>query len=126
MQPNIDPYNSKYKLINKDLLNQFFTQLKPHLKKSTDYVLAPETYFSEGYGEELISFKKSKIHNEIQKKLSEFQNKKIKTIFYHNLSQKCQFYDPRFQSTYKMSSRKCEEIYQYFKGNLCFCPKIKL
>jgi apolipoprotein N-acyltransferase len=77
MQPNIDPYNSKYKLTNKDLLNQFFTQLKPHLKKSTDYVLAPETYFSEGYGEELISFQKSKIHNEIQKRLADFPNTQI-------------------------------------------------
>ena len=77
IQPNIDPYNSKYKLTNKDLLNQFFTQLKPHLKKSTDYVLAPETYFSEGYGEELISFQKSKIHNEIQKRLADFPNTQI-------------------------------------------------
>ncbi|MDG1251518.1 MAG: apolipoprotein N-acyltransferase [Flavobacteriaceae bacterium] len=77
MQPNIDPYNSKYNLTNKNLLNQFFTQLKPHLKKSTDYVLAPETYFSEGYGEELISFQKSKIHNEIQKRLADFPNTQI-------------------------------------------------
>ena len=77
MQPNIDPYNSKYQLTNEDFLNQFFTQLKPHLKKSTDFVLTPETYFAEGYGEELISFEKSKLHSEIQKKLADFPNTQI-------------------------------------------------
>ncbi len=91
MQPNIDPYNSKYKLTNEDFLNQLFSQLKPHLTKSTDYVLTPETYFSEGYGEELLSFRKSKIHNELQKKLASFPNTQIISGI--------QFYDTYFKES---------------------------
>ena len=77
IQPNIDPYKSKYKLTNEDFLNQLFDQLKPYLNKNTKYVLTPETYFAEGYGEELLSFYKSKIHNNIQKQIIDFPNTQI-------------------------------------------------
>ena len=77
MQPNIDPYKSKYKLTNEDFLNQLFDQLIPYLTKNTKFVLTPETYFAEGYGEELSSFYKSKIHNDIQKKIANYPNTQI-------------------------------------------------
>ena len=77
IQPNIDPYKSKYKSTNEDFLNQLFDQLKPYLNKNTKYVLTPETYFAEGYGEELLSFYKSKIHNNIQKQIIDFPNTQI-------------------------------------------------
>ena len=90
MQPNIDPYKSKYKLTNEDFLNQLFDQLKPYLTKNTKYVLTPETYFAEGYGEELSSFYKSKIHNDIQKKIADFPNTQIISgiQFYNTYAQK--------------------------------------
>ncbi len=74
IQPNIDPYSTKYKLTNKNLLNQFFNQCKPYITKKTDFILAPETYFAEGYGEELKNFKNNILHIEIQKKLADTPN----------------------------------------------------
>ena len=74
MQPNIDPYNNKYKLTNSNYLKKFITESKPYLTKKTQYILLPETYFTEGYGEELNNYSSSKLHKEIQKFLSDFPN----------------------------------------------------
>lgn len=74
MQPNIDPYSTKYQLTNKDFLEQFIQQSQGHLNSTTDYALSPETYFAEGFGEELANYKRSKIHKEIQKNLEDYPN----------------------------------------------------
>ncbi len=89
IQPNIDPYTTKYSLTNKDLLNQFFNQCEPYLTKKTDFILTPETYFSEGYGEELKNFKNNILHIEIQKKLADNPNIQLITGI--------QFYDTYVQ-----------------------------
>ena len=74
IQPNIDPYTTKYTLTNKDLLNQLFNQCEPYITEKTDFILTPETYFSEGYGEELKNFENNTLHIEIQKKLADTPN----------------------------------------------------
>ena len=74
IQPNIDPYSTKYELTNKIFLDQFWSQSKPYLTQDTDYVLTPETYFAEGYGEELASYPSAELHKEIQKELAVYPN----------------------------------------------------
>ncbi len=70
LQPNIDPYSEKYALTNALFFEQMLQQLAPYDLSNTDYILAPETYFAEGYGEELSSFESSVLHNQIQQYLS--------------------------------------------------------
>ena len=72
MQPNIDPYSTKYELTNKIFLDQFWQQSKPFLTPNTDYVLTPETYFAEGYGEELATYASTEIHGGIQEGLAAY------------------------------------------------------
>ena len=72
MQPNIDPYSTKYELTNKIFLDQFWQQSKPFLTPNTDYVLTPETYFAEGYGEEFATYASTEIHGGIQEGLAAY------------------------------------------------------
>jgi apolipoprotein N-acyltransferase len=73
-QPNIDPYNSKYKLTNTQFLTEFKTQLKPYLNSNTDYVLSPETYFAEGYGEQLKGFEQSVLYQKMLREMVQYPN----------------------------------------------------
>lgn len=70
-QPNIDPYNSKYNFSNSQFLSQFSKQVKPFITEKTDYILSPETYFAEGYGEKLNNFEQTELY---QKMLREFKD----------------------------------------------------
>lgn len=72
LQPNIDPYNEKYKLTNLELLEQLKEQMKPFKAIDFDYLLTPETYFAEGFGEELAIYDRSLLHQSIQKELINF------------------------------------------------------
>ena len=72
LQPNIDPYNEKYKLTNLELLEQLKDQMKPFKAIDFDYLLTPETYFAEGFGEELAIYDRSLLHQSIQKELINF------------------------------------------------------
>ena len=86
VQPNIDPYKTKYELTNSTFLIKLFNQLKPHITSKTDYILAPETYFADGLGEELKSYTETKLHQGIQKELSQFPNTQLITgIQYYDL-----------------------------------------
>lgn len=79
VQPNIDPYDEKYRLTNSVLSNQLFEQIQPHLSSSTDYILAPETYFAEGYGEELKNFSQTTLHQKLQQQLAEYPKTQLIT-----------------------------------------------
>ncbi|MGB1831607.1 MAG: apolipoprotein N-acyltransferase, partial [Flavobacteriaceae bacterium] len=68
-QPNIDPYSSKYNLTNTTFLSQFKEQVFPYLSADTDYVLSPETYFAEGYGEPLNGLENTVLFQKIQREL---------------------------------------------------------
>lgn len=74
IQPRIDPWNGKsdtnleYYKIFKDLTNE---ELRAN---EYDFVVTPETYFSEGYGENVDYFKYSKLHDSLSNFLNDFSN----------------------------------------------------
>ena len=74
LQPNIDPYGEKYKLTNLELLEQLKNQMKLYRDINLDYLLTPETYFAEGFGEELATYDSSILHQAIQNELNYFPN----------------------------------------------------
>ena len=73
-QPNIDPYNSKYNFTNSQFLTQFSEQISPYLTDEVDYVLSPETYFAEGYGEILNGFNETTLYQKILRDFSKYPN----------------------------------------------------
>ena len=86
IQPNIDPYDTKYQLTNSKFLSLWAEQTKPFLKDSLDYILSPETYFAEGFGEELKDYPKSILHQEIQEELGKIPTTQFITgIQYYNV-----------------------------------------
>ena len=89
VQPNIDPYDEKYQLTNQKLLSLLVDQIEPHITPETSYILTPETYFAEGYGEELNAFENTLLHKSIQESLSTYPNTQLITGI--------QFYDTYFQ-----------------------------
>jgi len=89
VQPNIDPYDEKYQLTNQKFLSLLVDQIKPHITPETSYILTPETYFAEGYGEELHAFQNTLLHKSIQEILSTFPNTQLITGI--------QFYDTFIQ-----------------------------
>jgi len=70
VQPNIDPYSTKYSLTNANFIDLWKKQVQPFYSDSLDYILSPETYFAEGYGEEFREFNGSKLHEELQQELA--------------------------------------------------------
>lgn len=71
LQPNIDSYSEKY-----DSKNHEFVALLDSLtrnKKSKDYhyIVTPETYFPEGFGEEINNFSFSELFESLQKYLAD-------------------------------------------------------
>ena len=76
-QPKIDPWDSKYgnSKNNIDYFRIFRDLTTENLKtKQYDFVITPETYFSEGYGENLDYFKFSKLHDSLYSYLNQFKN----------------------------------------------------
>ena len=73
-QPKIDPWDTKpksnldYYEIFKDLTNQELST------NEYDFVITPETYFSEGYGENIDYFKYSKLHDSLSYLLNDFRD----------------------------------------------------
>ena len=76
-QPKIDPWDSKYgnSKNNLDYFKIFkdltYTELA---NKEYDFVIAPETYFSEGYGENVDYFKFTKLHDSLYSYFNQFKN----------------------------------------------------
>lgn len=65
VQPNIDPYNKKYDLTHQELYNNLLAQITPELGKKPNLIVTPETYFSEGAGENLPKFEESKLYQDL-------------------------------------------------------------
>ena len=70
VQPNVDPYDEKYKFSNEEFLWQLENLITIKKMSSIDYILTPETYFAAGYGERLQGFEYSPFY----KKLLQFQS----------------------------------------------------
>ncbi len=88
-QPNIDPYDKKYNTTNKKFFKDFIEKSTPYITEKTSYILTPETYFAEGYGEELSNFTSSELHKNIQSLLKKYPNLELITGI--------QFYNTYFQ-----------------------------
>ena len=88
-QPNIDPYDKKYNTTNKKFFKDFIEKSTPYITEKTSYILTPETYFAEGYGEELSNFTSSELHKSIQSLLKKYPNLELITGI--------QFYNTYFQ-----------------------------
>jgi len=88
-QPNIDPYDKKYNTTNKKFFKDFIEKSTPYITEKTNYILTPETYFAEGYGEELSNFSSSELHKSIQSLLKNYPNLELITGI--------QFYNTYFQ-----------------------------
>jgi len=79
LQPNIDPYQTKYRLTNADFLTQMQAMTQDQLSTSTQYLLTPETFFAEGWGERLIGFETSPLYNSLQRFLDAYPNLQLIT-----------------------------------------------
>ena len=75
-QPNIDPWDAKFVKTNTNL--DFFKILKDlsenELTKEYDFLVAPETYFAEGIGENVDYFEYTKLSDSINSFLKKFPN----------------------------------------------------
>ncbi|MGB0279291.1 MAG: apolipoprotein N-acyltransferase [Flavobacteriaceae bacterium] len=65
VQPNIDPYNEKYDLTHQELYSNLLAQITPEFSKKPNLIVTPETYFSEGAGENLPKFEQSKLYTDL-------------------------------------------------------------
>ena len=79
LQPNIDPYDEKYRFSNQAFLDLLKQMTVDKITPETDYLLTPETYFAEGYGERLLTFERSELHRAFQEFLSPYPNLQLVT-----------------------------------------------
>lgn len=66
IQPNIDPYEQKYTLSNKDLLQKALALSEKYLEQQPDFVLTPEGFFDEGLGLNLSNYKRSDFYSHLK------------------------------------------------------------
>tara|TARA_B100001769_G_C22104682_1_gene596657 strand:- start:1095 stop:2693 length:1599 start_codon:yes stop_codon:yes gene_type:complete len=74
LQPNIDPYNKKFKKSNVELFELIKNQSRDFVSQNTKYLIAPEGYLDGGIGVNLKNFKNSKLKSRIDEFLNEYKN----------------------------------------------------
>ncbi len=89
VQPNINPYSEKFYLRNEQLLDTLTSMAEDTISEETAYIVAPETYFSQGLGLELSKLK----HYPLYKKINSFAKKHPNVNFVSGI----QFYNTYFQ-----------------------------
>ncbi len=135
LQPNIDPYNQKYKLSTKDTINKLFKLIKKKISKNTMFIIAPETYLP-GNGDRILikDLIKSKIVNNIKNLLSSTSPKAVfitgmelyKEYHPHTKnSNKHNYILDKQNSKFKRCFNSAVKIEVYSK-NIKFCNKSKL
>ena len=72
VQPNIDPYNEKYFVTNIDNLELLKKMTAESLDDETEYLITPETYFSQGNGEDISELNYSVFRDSINNFLKKF------------------------------------------------------
>ena len=97
-QPNIDPYEEKFVASDIKQSKSLFELIIPELTPSTDLILAPETYFTEGFGAYMPNFLSSPLYQTIQDELDQ-----IGTV---QLMSGIQFYQVYTESTKTTSSNQ--------------------
>nr|WP_279309214.1 apolipoprotein N-acyltransferase [Psychroserpens sp. SPM9] len=77
LQPNIDPYSDKYNMTNMRFADLFFELSDTKLTDSTDFIIAPETYFAEST--RLNKFDNSLLKNRLERYVDEHPNVNLLT-----------------------------------------------
>ena len=77
LQPNIDPYNKKFKSNNSELFELIKNQSIDYISQDTKYLILPEGYFDEGIGINLKTYEDSKLKFSIDRFLNEYKNLKL-------------------------------------------------
>ena len=72
LQPNIDPYDEKYKYTNLELLSLAQELSQKYLDNSVDYLLTPEGFFDEGSGLNLARYKSQPFSRSMQQFMEQF------------------------------------------------------
>ena len=78
-QPNIDPYEEKFVASDLEQSKSLFELISPKLTPTTDLILAPETYFTEGFGSYLPSFLSSPLYQTIQEEIDQIGTVQLMT-----------------------------------------------
>ena len=80
-QPNIDPYEEKFVASDLEQSKSLFELIAPKLTPTTELILAPETYFTEGFGSYLPTFLSNplSLYQTIQKELNKIGNVQLMT-----------------------------------------------
>ena len=73
-QPNIDPYEKKYKKSNEELFELIRNQINNYIDQDLRYIIAPEGYFDDGLGLNLKNFSNSKLKFKIDEFLKDYKN----------------------------------------------------
>ena len=85
-QPNIDPYEEKFVASDLEQSKSLFELVAPNLTTTTDLILAPETYFTEGFGSYLPSFVSSPLYQNIQDEIDHLGSVQLMTgIQFYNI-----------------------------------------
>ena len=74
LQPNIDPYNKKFKSNNSELFELIKNQSIDYISQDTKYLILPEGYFDEGIGINLKTYEESELKFSIDRFLNEYKN----------------------------------------------------
>ena len=77
VQPNIDPYNEKYLYSNDDFLENIRDQIINFKDQKLDYIILPETYFAEGYGERLNDFEQNDLNLKLKDLIGQFRGAQL-------------------------------------------------
>lgn len=84
VQPNIDPYNEKYKLTHQEIYDDLLSQIAPELGKNPSLIVTPETYFSEGAGENLLKFERSDLYQDLLATSKKYNTQFLNGIQFYN------------------------------------------
>ena len=66
LQPNLDPYQEKYRLTNSQLLQLTKEITADQLNGKVEFLLTPEGYFDEGFGLNLSNYQQTPFYEEIK------------------------------------------------------------
>ena len=77
LQPNIDPYSEKYNMTNMKFAELFFELSNSKITDSTDFVIAPETFFAENI--RLPQFENSLLKSRMKRYANEHPNVNLLT-----------------------------------------------
>ena len=74
LQPNIDPYNKKFKSSNSKLFELIKNESENYITQNTKYLILPEGYFDGGLGLNLKNFTDSELKFEVDEFLKKYKS----------------------------------------------------